>query len=169
MLPAAQLQDVAIPVAEPRRGLNGGQVVGLLQTRQQLLRAAEYDHGFFLRYDTGRATQHVVVRRHAMERDRVPDRATHVAARWTDIRAASCRTSDTRQVGVSDPARRGPNSAKRGRSRPHTLLLSSLLCGPVRRGRRSVVLTSLNAPCPDGSCEAVDVGTPATTSSEGSI
>ena len=37
MLTPTDLEDVAIPVAEPRGGLDGGQVVGLFQAREQLL------------------------------------------------------------------------------------------------------------------------------------
>jgi len=49
------LEDVAIPVAEPRRGLDDGQVLGLFQASQQLQCATKNDHEWRLRYDTARA------------------------------------------------------------------------------------------------------------------
>ena len=46
-----ELEDVAIPVAEPRRGLYGGQVVGLFQAGEQSLCTPEHEHRLRLRYD----------------------------------------------------------------------------------------------------------------------
>ena len=64
VLTTTELEDVAIPVAEPRRGLDGGQVVGLFQAGQQFLCAPEDEHLLRLRYDIVRAhDHHDVVRR----------------------------------------------------------------------------------------------------------
>jgi hypothetical protein len=44
VLTTAQLEDVAVPVTEPRRGFDGGQVVGLFQPRQQFPCTPQNDH-----------------------------------------------------------------------------------------------------------------------------
>ena len=46
VLASADPEDVAVPVAEPRRGLDGRQVADLFQPDKQLLCAAENDHQF---------------------------------------------------------------------------------------------------------------------------
>ena len=46
VLTTADSQDVAIPVAEPCRGLDGRQVADLFQPDEQLLCAPENDHQF---------------------------------------------------------------------------------------------------------------------------
>jgi hypothetical protein len=45
-LTTADPEDVAVPVAEPRGGLDGRQLAGLLQPHEQLLCAPENDHQF---------------------------------------------------------------------------------------------------------------------------
>jgi hypothetical protein len=54
LLTATELEDVAVPVAEPRGGLDGGQVVGLFQAREQFLCATKNEHRLCLRYDIAR-------------------------------------------------------------------------------------------------------------------
>ena len=55
MLTSTDPEDVAVPVAEPRRGLDGRQVADLFQPDQQLLCAPENDHQFVsLPYDIAR-------------------------------------------------------------------------------------------------------------------
>lgn len=46
VLTSADLEDVAVPIAEPRGGLDGRQVAYLFQPDEQLLRAPENDHQF---------------------------------------------------------------------------------------------------------------------------
>jgi hypothetical protein len=49
VLSGADAKDVAVPVAEPRGGLDRRQITVLFQPREQLLRAPEYDHVRFAR------------------------------------------------------------------------------------------------------------------------
>jgi hypothetical protein len=55
VLTPTELEDVSVPVAEPRGGLDGGQVLGLFQASQQLLCATKNEPQLRLRYDTARA------------------------------------------------------------------------------------------------------------------
>jgi hypothetical protein len=77
VLTTTELEDVAIPVAEPRRGLDRGQVVGLFQAREQLLCATKNDRGLCLRYDTVRAGDHHNADRRAPGQDLGSDLVTH--------------------------------------------------------------------------------------------
>ena len=57
VLTSADPEDVAVPVAEPGRGLDGRQVADLFQPDEQLLCAPENDHQFVsLQYDIGGAS-----------------------------------------------------------------------------------------------------------------
>ena len=56
VLTSADSQDVAVPVAEPRGGLDSRQVADLFQPDEQLLCAPENDHQFVsLQYDIAAA------------------------------------------------------------------------------------------------------------------
>ena len=56
VLTSADLEDVAVPVAKPRGGLDWRQAVDLFQPNEQLLCAPENDHQFVnLQYDIGGA------------------------------------------------------------------------------------------------------------------
>jgi hypothetical protein len=56
LLTSADLEDVAVPVAEPGRGLDGRQGADLFQPDKQPLRASENDHQFVnVQYDIGGA------------------------------------------------------------------------------------------------------------------
>jgi hypothetical protein len=44
VLTTTELEDIAVPVAEPRRGLDGRQVAGLFQPDEQLLCATSLNN-----------------------------------------------------------------------------------------------------------------------------
>jgi len=143
VLTRTELEDVAVPIAEPRRGLDGGHVPGLLQAREQLLCATKNDHRLCLPYDTVPAGDHHDADRRAPGQDLGPDLVTHPVTISPHIRAASSRTTDTRQVGVSDPARRGPNRPRAGSLTPPHHTFSSFYVRPGRhRAPASLVSTS---------------------------
>lgn len=119
--------------------------VGLFQAREHLLCAARNDYRLCLRYDSACAGDPHDVDRRAAGQDLSAELVTHPVTIWAHIRAAPCRTTDTRQVGVSDPARRGPNRAGAGSLTPPLHTFSSSSVRPGRhRAPASLVLTSRN-------------------------
>jgi len=77
VLATTDLEDVAVPVAEPCRGLDSGQVICLFQAREQLLCATKNDHRLWLRYDTTYAGDHHEVDRRAAGQDLGADLVTN--------------------------------------------------------------------------------------------
>lgn len=88
VLPAAKPEDVAVSVAEPRRGLDSRHVARLFQPDEQLLRAPENDHQL-ASYSTppGKADREPDGRR-----DRPAKRCTSMGADRDTFRAAFVRT-----------------------------------------------------------------------------
>ena len=81
-------EDVSVPVADLRGGLDGRQNVGLFQPNEQLLCAPENDHQFVnLHYDIGELNHE-----HYVRRDRDLVRCTQPAEDLDAIRAACVRT-----------------------------------------------------------------------------
>ncbi len=102
VLASADPEGVAIPVAEPGRGLDGRQGADVFQPDEQLLCAPENDHQFVsLHDDSGSSIASVDGRR-----DRELDLCMELDADLDVIRAAFVRMIWTLTRGVSDPARR---------------------------------------------------------------
>lgn len=134
VLASVNSQDVSVPVAEARAGLDGRQLAGLFQPDEQLLCTPQNDHRFVsLPYD-------IVA---ACSRARWPARSwvesvPETSAILDAIRATFLRTIGTQTGGVSDPAGRPGTGQIRGRPGPHAPLprFLSSAGGPAGTRRR---------------------------------
>ncbi len=137
VLTPTDLEDVAVPVAEPRRGLDRGQVVGLFQARDQLLCATKNDHRLCLRYDTVRAGDHHDADRRAAGPRSRPGSGHASGHDLSTHPGRFMQHSGHQTSGRERPRPQGAEQCRSGVAHaptPHLLLF--FLCGPAGTERR---------------------------------